>query len=314
MVKSKGYWNSLENRIIAVKDLIVKLNKDPKEITYKDFLRNNLSGLLDYYDNSPYSVLKGAGLADFEPWEMVGGVPNGYFQDEAERIRAIKWLVAKIKKKPEEVTCINFNENNLSGLLSNHYNNSPYLALKEAELTKREDGTEIERWEMNVSKSYWKKKENRIKAIKWFIAKIKRKPQKIKAKDFIKYKLRRLLQYYNNSPYTALKEAGLADFEPWEMEKSPTDTFKFKKDRIRAVKWLVKETEKKPEEIKVKDFYDKGLRGLLARTEDSPYLALKEAGYDVHPKSWSKFNQDNDKQILNQMMETHFKRILRGEK
>ena len=130
-----GYYDDSEIKINKIKELVKKLDKKITDITAKDFLSNNLSGLLsNNYKNSPYLALKDAGLADFEPWEMAGGVKNNYWKDKNEGIIAVKWLLEKTGKNFEDLNAKDFRQNNLGGLLK-HYNNSPSLVLKKAGYT-----------------------------------------------------------------------------------------------------------------------------------------------------------------------------------
>ena len=56
------FYHKKENRVAAVKWLTWKLNKEPREITRMDFIKNGLQGLLDRYDGSPYEALLEASL------------------------------------------------------------------------------------------------------------------------------------------------------------------------------------------------------------------------------------------------------------
>ena len=76
--------------------------------------------------------------------------------------------------------------------------------------------------------------------------------------------------------------------------------------RIVAVKELVKKTGKKPEEINTEDFIKNRLSGFLNDFyNNSFYLALKEAGFDVQPKNNSKFSQRSS--YLEQAVEEYIK-------
>ena len=61
--KSPSIYKDKEIRLVACKWLIWRLEKEPKEITYDDFLNNGLGGLINHhYKNSPYDALLEAGL------------------------------------------------------------------------------------------------------------------------------------------------------------------------------------------------------------------------------------------------------------
>ncbi len=49
----------------AVRFLVEEvLQKDPRDVTERDFYENRLTGLLRYYGDSPYEALREAGLVD----------------------------------------------------------------------------------------------------------------------------------------------------------------------------------------------------------------------------------------------------------
>jgi hypothetical protein len=142
-------------RIAAVKWLLWKLGKEPREMTFDDFNGNGFSGLLRHYNNSPYLAFVESGHAYSErefleqaetgvfhteklyPWEMPRA-PFGY-ENKGIRIAAVKWLRWKLGKRPEEITSKDFNRNGLAGLVRNHFNGSPFEALFEAGLLTKDD-------------------------------------------------------------------------------------------------------------------------------------------------------------------------------
>jgi len=149
--------------------------------------------------------------------------------------------------------------------------------------------------------------DSRIVAVKELVKKTGKKPEEINTEDFIKNRLGGLLQgVYNGSPYAALKEAGYK-FERWEGGSVGHNYWKNNKnERIRATKWLVERTGKKPEEINTEDFIKNRLSGFLNDFyNNSFYLALKEAGFDVQPKNNSKFSQRSS--YLEQAVEEYIK-------
>ncbi len=134
----KHFYNSKDIRIAAIRWLVDKLKKDPRDITEKDFHSNRLSGLLShYYNGSPYDALKEAGC-DFHPWEMLK-TPQGLYEQKKIRVAAVRWLVEKLKKDPRDITAEDFDSNRLCGLITNYYNHSPYEALHEAGLVTKAD-------------------------------------------------------------------------------------------------------------------------------------------------------------------------------
>ncbi|MBS3068360.1 hypothetical protein J4450_06650 [Candidatus Micrarchaeota archaeon] len=138
-------WPNKDIRIAAIKWLIWKLKKEPKEIIADDFNNNRLSGLLRPYKGSPYLALVEVGYAysideikehartwfktdKLYPWEMQR-VGNEFWYDKEMRIAATKWLMWKLNKEPKDIT---------QGLIQT-YNGSPYEALFEAGIATESD-------------------------------------------------------------------------------------------------------------------------------------------------------------------------------
>jgi len=62
-VTPTGFYDRLENRVGAIKWLVKKLRKNPKNVTQRDFHKNGLGGLLsNMHNNSPYEALLEAGF------------------------------------------------------------------------------------------------------------------------------------------------------------------------------------------------------------------------------------------------------------
>ena len=207
-----GFYETKKNRIAAVKWLVEKLNKDPRDIRFEDFKSNRLGSLLNsYYNGCPYAALKEAGY-NFHPWEMLK-TPQGFFDSKKNRISAVKWLVKKLNKDPRNITVEAFKSNRLGGLLNSYYNNSPYAAISEAY-----PKLNIKQWEMFYTPTgFYETKKNRTSAVKWLVKKLNKDPRDITVEAFKSNRLRGLLaSYYSDSPYEALKEAGLvteADYD-----------------------------------------------------------------------------------------------------
>ena len=47
--RAPGHWNKKDNRVHAVRELVERLGKDPKDVTRRDFVENNLGSLLHKY-------------------------------------------------------------------------------------------------------------------------------------------------------------------------------------------------------------------------------------------------------------------------
>ncbi len=231
-------WQNKEVRVVVIKKLLEFLGKDSRDVITHDFYNNRLSGLLvGHYNSSLYLALVEAGYAYSEdetlqhaktgefktdrlyPWEMKKA-PARYYYTQI-RISATKWLLWKLKKDPKEMTYDDFHNNGLGGLLSVHYNNSPYLALVEAgyaysldEILEHAKTGEFKTdkiypWEISNAPQLYHKSEIRVAATKWLVWKLKEYPRKITKDNFERNGLSGLLNHYKGSPYLALVEAGL---------------------------------------------------------------------------------------------------------
>ena len=271
--KPPRYWQIRENRIRAVRDLVTKLALSNKKVTYEDFNRFGLHTILKYYNHSPFLVLKDAGY-NIDEREMVQ-VPNKYWNEKENRIKATRNLVKKLNKPFTKITQKDFTNDGLRGLLKSHYNGSPFLALKEA-------GYNIQEWERKpVPRHYWEMEENRIKAIRGLVNKLNKPISNITNEDFENSGLRGIMKYYNGSAFQALKAAGY-DIEEWERKQTSKGYWDVKEIRISAIKRMVKALNKPVNEITYYDFDDNGLHTVLRKFYNySPFLALKDAGYPV---------------------------------
>jgi len=205
IVNGRLSWNDKDVRLVVVRKLVEILDINDIDLLFKHFIENALRGLIYYYENSPYKAVKEAfPEKKIQPWEMIT-TPKKFYKKKENRIAATKWLVSKLKKDPRDLRLEDFGSNRLGGLLHNYYNDSPYKAVKEAFPEK-----EVQPWEMIVTpQKFYKKKENRVAAVKWLVKKLVKDPRNLTNEDFIGNKLRGLIDYYNGSPYKAVKEAGL---------------------------------------------------------------------------------------------------------
>ncbi|MDI6917917.1 MAG: hypothetical protein QMC80_09010 [Thermoplasmatales archaeon] len=269
--KPSGYWNKKENRIKAVKEMVEKIGKPPSDITWNDFIRNGLSGLLAKYNQSPSAALEDTGYG-VHPLKRKY-LPTGYWNKKENRVKPVRDMVEKLNKPMRNITYKDFKDFGLFGLLTSRYGSSPWRALKDA-------GYTIGRTQLHTKPHhYWDKKERRIKAVRKMVEKTGKDPMGITTKDFMRHNLGGMLfSKYNGSPFSALKEAGFVNNE-WEMKKSPRCWDK-KGNRIKAVKWVVEKTGKKPLEVTSTDFVKYGMHGLLKKFKSYKEV-LKEAGYNV---------------------------------
>ena len=115
---------------------------------------------------------------------------------------------------------------------------------------------------MRVPRGHWKKKENRVKAIKEMVESLGKPPTEITKKDFYENGLSWVLSgYYSGSPFEALKDAGY-DIKEYEMDKAPQGYWKKEENRVAAIKRLVEETGKPAKDITRRDFYENKLSSI----------------------------------------------------
>ena len=104
-------------------------------------------------------------------------VSQGYWKTRENRIEAIKWLVEKLGKPLAKITKEDFIENGLSTLINHYYRGSVYKAISDA-------GFEIGPEERStVPRNYWKKEENRVKALEYISNKLNKPINQITLQD-----------------------------------------------------------------------------------------------------------------------------------
>lgn len=259
-----------------------------------DFEKAKLAGLLGYYGGSPFKAFTKAGycnpnekvfdknLAD-EPWSVIVCLPNRYWSDNKNRIKATRWLVDKTKSEGGYPTADDFKNNSLSGLLSS-CGSSDIQIIEEAGYMDPTSEVfdpvlDFAPWlTLNVPNGYWKDPLNREQATRWLLDITEKKPEELSSGDFLEYRLTQMFRYYGDSPQRAVIAAGF-DVKPGNRYFVPQRYWKDPESRNRAVREFVESSGKPPSEITHKDMRDAGLRGVFqyaTRTE-----ALRDAGYDV---------------------------------
>jgi hypothetical protein len=269
------FWTIKENRVKAIQWLIRKTGKPYKQLTSADFKSFGLSGLLSkYYGGSVFKALKESEY-NINEFELGPGVPKRYWQDRERRIQVIKKFAQTINKPLTEISQKDFREYGLWGILTSYYNSSPLLALEDA-------GFDVRAEERSIKpQGYWKNRENRIKMIRDMVHKSGKPLHEFTQKDFRKFHIWKLLtEYYQSSHILALKDAGY-NIEPWQMRKKPNRYWSIRDNRIFAIKRFVLNLNKTISEITEEDFHGHGLAGCLKYYNDSPYLALIDAGFNV---------------------------------
>ena len=133
----QSYWKNEENRVEALKYLFeVKLRwniEDVKENLSWSVLEGNGLATLHWYYPSLFRIIKAVYEVDIGPWELINSeVPNGTWDSEINRIRAVRWLVLKMKVKNEQISRKDFSKYGLSRLLGKYYNDNIARAIRQA--------------------------------------------------------------------------------------------------------------------------------------------------------------------------------------
>jgi len=109
--------------------------------------------------------------------------------------------------------------------------------------------------------------------------------EKLNVDTFKTYKLRGMINLlFGEHTWRAINNAYPSVFYPWELKGSNVGRWDAEL-RVKAVKWLVEEKLKLPEEhymyVTANDFDNNGLAGLLTYYNGSPHMALCEAYPDM---------------------------------
>ena len=214
--------------------------------------------------------------------------PRGFWQQPEAKQNAAKctrYLIEEELNYDEEKLKQNstkalFEKNKLTGMLQTCFNSSPYEAIDNAYPNKYKE------WEFKCApNSFWKDKENGIKATKWLVEeKLKLSDEELKEhlsqKLFEINGLSGMLQYcFNDSPYEAINSAYPNKFKEWEFKNVPMGYWT-KENGIKATKWLIEEKlklneEQLKEQLSYDLFVNNELVSMLGKCFDhSPYQAI----------------------------------------
>lgn len=298
----KGFWtrpDAYDNASKCIRYLFEVILKYSRQEILKNnnqsiYKKYKLGGMLAIcFNNSPYQAIDCAYKGRFKEWEFKY-VPMGYWTEE-NGIKATRWLIIeklKLSKEDlkEQLSNRLFYDNGLGGMLSNCYNNSPYLAIESAF-----PGV-FKVWEFkNVPMGYWTK-ENGVLATRWLIdEKLKISKEELKkhlsAGLFKENGLDSMLNYcFKGSPYLAIDCAYPGLFKEWEFNQVRRN-FWTKEKGVEATRWLIEQklkltTDELRDVLSVKLFTDNGLGGMLQNCYGgSPYLAIESAYHGVFKKS-----------------------------
>lgn len=219
--------------------------------------------------------------------------PPGFWQrpeSEQNSIECMKFLIEEILKWndddiKEKLKMTVFIKNKLAGMMQILYANSPYMAISKLYPDR------FHPWELNEApSSFWKSKENRIKAMKWLIEeKLNWSDEDIinsfNGKILIDNGLGGLLTEMRGSALDALEEYIPNKFNKWQFNSSNSGAnyWAKKENRVKAVRHLIEDKLKwSDEDIKAKlsqmTFRENNLNALLnSYYNGSVYLTLNEA-------------------------------------
>lgn len=212
--------------------------------------------------------------------------PSGYWEDDNATNKAIgiiKWLLEKHLNLSrteilEQVSAKFFINFKLRGMIATLFNDSPIEAVMNCY------PNEFKVWEFNkVSSNYWTL-ETAIEATRWLIEeKYKFSLEDVKTRCscefFIENNLGGMLRIvFGGSNTLAIMNTYPGKFKPWELSQCPRG-FWTNETGVLATKWLVEEKLKVDYfQVKLSDFRDNGLDGMLRSLYGSCYkTALKSA-------------------------------------
>lgn len=152
-----GFWqkpgaldSAKEITIYLIEEILKWTEEDVKNnLTEKVFRDYKLSGMLEYvFGRSPFKALDNAYPGVFKEWELRHASRN-LWGDKEKREEAIRWLLQKVKKdKFEELTNLDFLNNNLGGLMDYLHRNKAFTDINKLKV---EEGLRYEERELKVT-------------------------------------------------------------------------------------------------------------------------------------------------------------------
>lgn len=225
------------------------LNTTPEAILReKDelfFVRHKLQNVYRYFHYSTNRVLGNAYPEVIPPW-LHSRTKSNYWDEEKNRIAAIRWLVEKrFGYRPGAIYRMplnkkSFAENGLSYMFNRYYNSVP-RALRAAY-------PDLQPWESgNTPSSYWTP-EHAAAAVRWLVNKKgwlpeelphKVREKKFTRKTFSEHGLATLFEKkFHKNIYQAVNTAWPNRFKPWQFGKVPTDYWTDEQNIYDASKWI----------------------------------------------------------------------------
>lgn len=314
-----GYWSDEFRRMRWTRALAAYLGKDPRDLCKSDFLENGLAGLLSRCGSVYAAVSEAFPKLEIKEWEM-HITPPGFYNGQANRSRATRWLVDRLKKDPRSLLVDDFRNNGLAGLIHFHGHSAwravaeayPELVKSKKDMLVRSHGTYSSRQARlailrsaiykspdeysNEEREVAEKHRHHIDEMifsDWGIwVKLSKPvvdPRDLTAEFFRQKGIYGLFQHYDESVYKLicdlLPEQGI---KPWELLKTPAGTFDTAERRREAVRWLCEvKLKRDPREITSADFLGNRLSGLLKHYSFNYFLALKDAYPEIDFEPWA---------------------------
>lgn len=204
---SNGFWKDRNNRLEAMQwfvnklysDFGVKSVKDLPKTKLKNYLcEYGLSGILNYYGNSLSKAFLDLLSEEINEWDLC--VSKGYYQDDKNKEKIMKWLVNKmfedgIIKDIDDIPKVAhrdlFKKYNLDAFLTHCFNTSPAQAFNFIFPNR------WKAWEYKyVPMGFWNNGKNVREAIDWFVQKMKEDNQITDEKDLINLPLSKFFKKY----------------------------------------------------------------------------------------------------------------------
>lgn len=272
------FWSNVRHQQYVGRAFLDEYQKENPENfpTNKDFKENKLKSLLTYNNGSPYEIFKLCDLADPKseyynqefaetPWVVIRKLPQRFWSNKENRIRATKWLAEiKLKKSPAELTQDDYYNNGFVAVVKNS-DKIIFELIREAYPTLQMEDRKQHPF------AYWKDREKVDREFDKFMEKLGRVPV---YSDFQKHGKLGLLDDIQNF------HGGLANYKMSKnLEgKKPWYYWEDKECRIEHIKSAVEAIGKPVEEITSEDLIEQNLGTLITNIYNgSAYSALKEA-------------------------------------
>lgn len=242
------FWEDQHNHKRYVTWLGRKLGFEHQEdwyqVTTKDFTSNCGSTFLEYYDNSPYAVVK-RHFPDFDwkPW-LFRQAPNGFWNDLNNCYAYAKWFEAQRGFKSIEgwygITQDDVYELSGAGLMD-HFSCSVQRFVSAV----YPDHVWLPWLFVQVPKNFWPKKKNRIDYMKWLESKLGyTTPEdwyEVSKLDFINNQGASLMQFGYKTVDLIRELYPKRDWQPWMFRQVYQGYWKHKTNRLAYLKWLGKQ-------------------------------------------------------------------------